>query len=244
MKRTAKKKPASPVTITWLGHSAFHIQSPNGKSLLIDPWLDNPKAPPAAKEIAMLDLIMVSHSHGDHLGNTIELAKRTGATVLAIYELSLYLQSQGVAKAQSVNKGGSFESSGITVTMVDAKHSGDLDVGGNVTAGGEPAGYVVRFENGFTLYHAGDTAVFGDMSIIRDLYRPDAVLLPIGGLFTMGPREAAYACGLLRPRIIIGMHYGTFPILSGTPAELKQYLPAAMKKKVKVLEPGVPATLV
>ncbi len=243
MKRKSSKGSPAPVTATWLGHSAFHFRSPGGKSILIDPWLENPKAPPAAKEIAALDLILVSHAHSDHLGNTIELAKRTGATVLAIYELYLYLQSQGVTTAQSVNKGGTVEVAGLKVTMVDAKHSAGIDVGQNITAGGEPAGFVVQFENGFTLYHTGDTTVFGDMKLIRELYRPAAVFLPIGGLYTMGPREAAYACGLLRPRIIVGMHYGTFPALSGTPAELKKYLPAALKGKVRVLEPGVPTTL-
>lgn len=132
---------------------------------------------------------------------------------------------------------------GLKVTMVDAKHSSDSDVEGSVLPGGDPAGFVVEFENGFRAYHAGDTAVFGDMKIIADLYKPQLVLLPIGGLYTMDPREAAYACKLLKPKHVIGMHYGTFPPLTGTPAELKKHLPASMKKSVIELVPGQPTTV-
>jgi L-ascorbate metabolism protein UlaG (beta-lactamase superfamily) len=166
------------VALTWLGHSAFLIRSPKGKTIVIDPWLENPKAPPEARALSTADIILVTHGHADHLGNTVSLAERTQAAV-------------------------------------------------------------IRLENGLTIYHAGDTGVFGDMRIIRDLYKPDIVLLPIGGLFTMGPREAAYACTLLRPKHIIGMHYGTFPALSGTPAQLKRFLSPVMRKKVHELTPGI-----
>ncbi|MBI4548698.1 MAG: metal-dependent hydrolase [Ignavibacteriae bacterium] len=224
--------------VTWFGHSAFLLESPDGKAVLIDPWLDNPKAPPEAKDIPNVDLILVSHGHSDHVGNTVEIAKRTNAKVVCIYELYLYFQSQGVTTAQGMNKGSTVEIDGVKLTMVDARHSSDIDIGGSVVPGGEAAGFVVEFANGFSIYHAGDTAVFGDMKLIQQLYKPKLVLLPIGGFYTMGPREAALACKLLHPQHIMGMHYGTFPVLTGTLSELKKYLPAAMKRKVIEMAPG------
>ena len=238
-----KNQQREKLSLTWFGHSAFLLKAPGGKSVVVDPWLDNPKAPAAAKELAPVDLILLTHGHSDHVGNTIELARRTKATVIAIYEISLYLQGHGVSTAQGMNKGGTMRIDGLKVTMVDAKHSSDLDIGGNVIPGGEPAGFVVEFENGFRVYHAGDTSVFGDMKLIADLYKPQLVLLPIGGLYTMDPREAAYACKLLKPAFIVGMHYGTFPVLAGTPDELRNNLPAAMKKRVMELVPGHAVTL-
>ena len=240
MKTSKTKK--EKLNLTWFGHSAFLLKAPLGRSVLIDPWLENPKAPPGAKAITPVDLILVSHGHSDHVGNTIEIAQRTNATVISIYEISLYLQKQGVVNAQGMNKGGTMSVDGLKVTMVDAKHSSDLDVGGTVVPGGEPAGFVVEFENGFKIYHAGDTAVFGDMRIIADLYKPQLAILPIGGLYTMDPREAAYACTLLKPKYVVGMHYGTFPVLAGTPTELKKYLPASLRKIVVELEPGRPVS--
>jgi L-ascorbate metabolism protein UlaG (beta-lactamase superfamily) len=230
--------------LTWYGHSAFKAESPSGKVVLFDPWLDNPKAPSDAKAIEKVDLILISHGHSDHVGNAIELAKRTQAKVVTIYELYLYLQSQGVSSAMGMNKGGTVDVDGIKVTMTDAKHSCDIDVDGKVAApGGEAAGFVVKFENGFTVYHAGDTALFGDMHLIGKLYEPDVALLPIGDLYTMGPREAAMACDLIKPNCIIGMHYGTFPVLTGTPQQLKRHLHTKMKKKLMELEPGTTVTL-
>ena len=238
----ARKTTKEKLSLTWFGHSAFLLKAPLGRSVLIDPWLENPKAPPGAKAITPVDLILVSHGHSDHVGNTIEIAQRTNATVISIYEISLYLQKQGVVNAQGMNKGGTMSVDGLKVTMVDAKHSSDLDVGGTVVPGGEPAGFVVEFENGFRIYHAGDTAVFGDMRIIADLYKPQLAILPIGGLYTMDPREAAYACTLLKPKYVVGMHYGTFPVLAGTPTELKKHLPASLKKIVVELELGRPVS--
>ena len=229
--------------LTWYGHSAFYLESAAGKCILIDPWLENPKAPAGAKDIPRVDLILVTHGHSDHIGNTVELAKRTGASVIAIHELSLYFQSVGVAGASGMNKGGTKSVNGIKITMTDAKHSGDIDVDQQLTCGGEAAGFVITFEDGYTVYHAGDTALFGDMKFIGDLYKPALALLPIGDLFTMGPREAAMACKLLKPKTIIGMHYGTFPVLTGTPSELRRHLPAEMKKRVLELTPGKPVSL-
>lgn len=230
------------VAVTWFGHSAFSIISPKGKVLLIDPWLQNPKAPPHAKDISAVDIILVTHGHSDHLGNTVEIARRTNARVVAIYEIAQYLQGQGLGRVEGLNKSGSVVIDGITITMTHADHSGGMEPGGEQRAGGDPAGYVMRFENHFAAYHAGDTGVFGDMDLIRKLYAPDLAMLPIGGHFTMGPVEAAVACTLLRPRYIVGMHYGTFPILDGTPEQLRKHLPAGLRSRVRILEPGVPMT--
>jgi L-ascorbate metabolism protein UlaG (beta-lactamase superfamily) len=240
MKSAASGK--SKLTVTWFGHSAFLMKSPGGVSVLVDPWLENPNAPPSAKDVTPVDLILVTHGHSDHLGETIRIAQRTQAQVVSIHEICLHLQKQGVIGAQGMNKGGTIAIAGVKITMVDAKHSSGLDGGGAVVPGGEPAGFVIEFENGFTVYHAGDTSVFGDMKIIADLYKPSLAILPIGGLYTMDPREAAYACRLLKPRYVVGMHYGTFPVLSGTPAQLKRLLPASMKKTVVELEPGHPVS--
>jgi len=232
------------LSVTWFGHSAFLLESPNGKKVLIDPWLDNPQAPTGAKDSVSADFILVTHGHSDHVGNAVEIAKRTGATVAAIYELHLYFQSQGI-QTTGFNKGGTLSLDGVSVTMVDAKHSGNIDVGASVVPGGEAAGFVIRFENGFTAYHAGDTSVFGDMKLIGSLYKPHVALLPIGGLYTMDPLQAALACKLVNPsRYIIGMHYGTFPALSGTPADLKKQLPPSLRKKVLELVPGQSVALV
>lgn len=231
------------LTVTWFGHSAFRIESPHSPTVLIDPWLDNPKAPPGAATSVTANVILVTHGHGDHIGNTVDIARRTGARVVAIHELSHYLKSHGVATAMGMNKGGTVSIDGLRVTMVDAKHSGDIDVGATLVPGGEAAGFVVKFANGFTIYHAGDTAVFGDMKLIAQMYRPDLAFLPIGGLYTMDPHGAALACKMLKVRQMIGMHYGTFPALTGTPDEVRKHLPPSLRSRVIELEPGTPRAL-
>ncbi len=243
MKKTERTRTRARVTITWLGHSAFKFESPKGQILLVDPWLENPKAPPGAKEIPIVDLIFLTHGHGDHLGNTVEIARRTNARVFAIYEVALYLQKLGLAKVEGINISGSVDADGILVTMVPAQHSSGLEPGGDMLAGGDPAGFVFRFQNGFSIYHAGDTGLFGDMRLIGEMYKPDLVILPIGGYFTMGPREAAKAVQLLKPKYVLGMHYGTFPILSGTPEDVKKHLPGPSRRKILKLEPGESVSL-
>lgn len=237
---TIKRSPTRSVSVSWFGHSAFSIASKSGKSILIDPWMDNPQAPPGSADRVTPDIILISHGHSDHFGNVLEISRRTSATVVCIHELSIFIRNKGIETVRGMNKGGTMDVDGVKITMVDARHSADIDFEREVVPGGEAAGFVVAFDDGFTLYHAGDTALFGDMKFIGELYRPDLVFLPIGGLYTMGPREAAVACRLLNPKVIVGMHYGTFPALTGTPKELRKYLPQFMKRKVLDMEIGKP----
>jgi L-ascorbate metabolism protein UlaG (beta-lactamase superfamily) len=227
--------------ITWLGHAAFRVDSPGGKVLLLDPWLGNPKAPHGADSLDRLDVILPTHAHSDHLGDTVALARRFQPEVPCVFELHLYLQRKGVKETRPMNKGGTQTvAGGIRVTMVSADHSAgfvDTEDAPGTIYGGEPCGFVVELENGFRFYHAGDTNVFGDMKWIGELYRPDVALLPIGGLFTMGPREAAAATRLLGVKTVVPMHYGTFPPLAGTPDELVREL-GTSDVQVVALRPG------
>lgn len=215
--------------ITWLGHSTVVIDTDQQQRLIIDPWLgQNPACPDAWKAenaIGSLDLILLTHAHFDHIADAIPLARATGAQVVGIFELCHWLTSKGVSSTNAMNKGGTIVVNGITITMVHADHScGIMDGDGGILYGGEAVGYVLVLPDGTRLYHAGDTAVFGDMKIIADLYHPSVAMLPIGDHFTMSPREAAYACGLLRPDVVLPLHHGTFPLLTGTPAALSAAL--------------------
>jgi L-ascorbate metabolism protein UlaG (beta-lactamase superfamily) len=230
--------------ITWLGHAALRVDTPGGKVLLFDPWLTNPKAPAGAlAALDRVDVLLLTHGHSDHLGETVAIGRRFQPEVPCIFELHLYLQSQGLERTRPMNKGGSqVVAGGIRVTMTHADHSAaieDPDQPGRLIYGGEPCGFVVELENGFRLYFAGDTALFGDMALIRDLHAPEMAVLPIGDLYTMGPRAAAAAARLLGARHVLPVHFGTFPPLTGTPAELAREL-AGSGIAVAELTPGEP----
>jgi L-ascorbate metabolism protein UlaG (beta-lactamase superfamily) len=233
MLRTAGNK------ITWLGHAMLQITASNGKIILIDPWVEgNPTFPPAMKSFPQVDLILVTHAHGDHTGSVVPLARKHNAPVVAIYELALYFGSKGVANILPMGKGGTQRIGDVEVTMVHAIHTSSIDEDGKTVFAGDAAGLVVRLPGGFTLYHAGDTCVFGDMKLIGDLYKPDLVCLPIGDYFTMGPREAAHAIRLLGVQHVLPIHYGTFPMLTGTPAALREITQDIAGLEIHALKPG------
>ncbi len=225
--------------ITWLGHATFLVETPTKKTIVLDPWLnENPKCPDEYKHLERADLILISHGHFDHMGSAAALAKETGAAVISNFEIGSYLASQGVENTIGMNKGGTVTVGDIKITMVHADHSSGITTAdGGTVYGGEASGFVVTLENGLTLYHAGDTNVFSDMALIRDLYAPDVAMLPIGGHFTMSPKEAAYAVKLLKPKAVIPMHYGTFDALTGTPEALKD-LVSGEPVEVIALTPG------
>jgi L-ascorbate metabolism protein UlaG (beta-lactamase superfamily) len=228
------------VSVTWLGHASFRIDSPGGKRIYLDPWLTNPKCPEGERNPERIDVIAITHGHSDHVGEAVELGRRFSPRVVAIFELASWLGSQGVADAGSggMNKGGTQEIEGIRFTMTHALHSGGLAANGEPVYLGEAAGYVIEFENGFKVYFAGDTAVFGDMQLIGRLYEPEVAVLPIGDHFTMDPRQAALALELLGVRRCVPSHYGTFPLLRGTPDELR-----SLAEGVEVMAPDPGETI-
>ena len=232
---------AKAPSFTWLGHATFLIQSPGGKRILFDPWVTgNPSSPESAKKIGSVDLILVTHGHADHTGDVVPIGRTTGAQVVAPYELSLWFQKKGLQNVTGMNPGGTLHALGLSITMVQAYHSSSIDDGGTIVYTGVATGYVVRFEDQTTIYFAGDTALFGDMRLIGELYRPQIAFLPIGDHFTMGPEQAAKACEWLGVQQVVPMHYGTFPVLTGTPAKLRELV--GSRVQVLELKPGETAS--
>ena len=225
------------LSITWLGHSTFILRTPGGKRVLVDPWLtDNPSCPDALKKPRQIDLILATHGHSDHIGDLVSVARDTGAPVVGIFELCDWLGRKGIQNVQMMNKGGSVDVAGLRVTMTDARHSSSFFDDGQMVYMGEAAGYVVRLEDGRSIYIAGDTCLFGDMRLIGEIYKPEIAFLPIGDRFTMDPAAAARAAEWLGVRQVVPMHWGTFPLLTGTPQMLKPLLPAGVE--MLELRPG------
>jgi L-ascorbate metabolism protein UlaG (beta-lactamase superfamily) len=222
------------LAITWFGHATFLLKSPGGRTILFDPWVTgNPSAPESARRLGALDLILITHGHSDHTGDAVAIGRSSGARVIAPFEVSVWLQKKGLQNVTGMNPGGTVRALGLSITMVPAVHSSSVEEDGQITYLGVATGYVVRFEDGLTIYFAGDTSIFGDMRLIGEMYKPEIAFLPIGDLYTMGPQQAAKASELLAVKQIVPMHYGTFPALTGTPAALR---PLVEPRGVEVLE--------
>jgi L-ascorbate metabolism protein UlaG (beta-lactamase superfamily) len=230
------------LSYTWLGHATFLVQSPAGKRIIFDPWVTgNPTSPAAAKHLGALDLMLVTHGHADHTGDAVAIARSSHAHVVAPYEVSVWLQQKGLKSVTGMNPGGTLIMHGLSITMVPAMHSSSIEEDGRIIYLGVATGYVVKFEDGLTIYFAGDTSVFGDMRLIGEMYAPSIAFLPIGDLYTMGPEQAAKACELLNVQQVVPMHYATFPALTGTPAKLRELL-APKGVQVMELKPGETAS--
>ena len=228
--------------LTWLGHSAFRLDSPGGKRIYVDPFLTgNPRCPENELEPQRCDLIALTHGHDDHLGDTVAIAQRFECPVIAQVELRGWLSLNGLSMdpSQAMNKGGTIDVAGVKLTLTHANHSSSVFADGQFLYTGESCGYVIELEDGFKIYVSGDTNVFGDMSLIGRIYAPDLAVLPIGDHYTMGPREAAVAIELLGVIRCLPCHYGTFPLLTGTPETLRKLVPEG----VEILSPEPGETL-
>jgi L-ascorbate metabolism protein UlaG (beta-lactamase superfamily) len=225
-------------SVTWIGHGTWLWQTSEGRRIMVDPWLKgNPSAPAELHNPWPLDAVLITHAHFDHVGDAVDTVKQTGAHVVGIFEVGAWLESEGCQNVIQMNMGGTVEVAGCKVTMVAAVHSCGLLDGDKIVEGGDPAGFIIEFPDGLVVYQAGDTDVFGDMALIGEIYKPHVAVLPIGDHFTMGPRQAAHAVRLLGIKQIIAGHFGTFPILTGTPEQLRALVPATVE--VPDMTPGI-----
>ncbi|KZX17798.1 metal-dependent hydrolase [Methanobrevibacter cuticularis] len=210
--------------ITWLSHSAFEIISDKGLKILIDPFISNNPSSTIPVEEIEADIILITHGHADHFGDAMEIANRTGAILVGNHEISLFLSGQGL-ECVGMNIGGSIQIKDIRITMLDAKHSADIDFVEDIIPGGSAASFLLTMEDGSKIFHAGDTGLFGDMEkVIGGIYKPDIALLPIGDKFTMGPFEAAIATKWISPKVAIPMHYNTFPVIEQNPVVFSNFV--------------------
>ncbi len=223
--------------ITWLGHGTVELQMDSGEVLVLDPWTDGNPAYPKSYEIKRVDAIAVSHGHFDHIHDALPLAKQFKPKIVGIFELTHWLASKGAENTIGMNKGGTLDLGFVKLTMTHAVHSCGILDDDKIIYGGEAAGYVLTLRDGRRIYFAGDTNVFSDMSLIRELYEPELAFLPIGDHYTMSPYEAAKAVDLLKVKRVIPMHFGTFPALTGTPAALAEKIKGTVTS-VWALEPG------
>ena len=232
----------SKLSIHWLGHSTFIITTPGGKRIVTDPWLEgNPVCPADQKKIDKADVILLSHGHFDHTGDIVNVARATGATTIAVFELSQWLERKGVQNVVGMGIGGTAKVAGLEITMTPAVHTSSVVENDTTVYLGLAAGFVVKMEDTRSFYFAGDTALFGDMRLIAELHAPEIAFLPIGDHYTMGPAAAALAARMLAVRQVVPMHYGTFPVLTGRPEDLKR-LVDAYGIDVLVLQPGETAS--
>jgi len=207
--------------ITWLGHATVLVETAKGTRFLVDPFIaQNPSYPKEFVLPEKIDYILLTHGHGDHISDAVPVAEKHGSTVVAIYELAAYVAGKGVERTVGMNLGGTVQLGDVAATMVEAKHSAGAEDEHGTHYVGVAAGYVLNIADGPVLYHAGDTALFGDMKLIGEFYQPKIAMLPIGGHFTMGPAEAAWAARFLQAEMVLPLHFGTFPPLKGTPKEL------------------------
>lgn len=220
--------------ITWLGHAAFLIEGRD--KVLVDPFLTgNPKASTSPDKVEC-DIICVTHGHADHLGDALEIARRTGAPIASIVEMSMYIERCDL-ESTGFNLGGTARVKNTDITMVPAFHSSSIGAPGLEFSAAMPVGLVIDSEK--PVYHAGDTCVFSDMKLIGDLYKPEVALLPTGGFFTMDPKQAALAVSLIRPRIAVPMHYGTWEPIDSDPREFERLAKeSAPEVKIEIMEPG------
>ena len=223
--------------VTWLGHSTVHIQTAKGTSILIDPFIEHNPKYPKGYELPKIDLLLLTHGHSDHIADAISVAKKDKPTVVAIFELATWLESKKVSNTVGMNLGGTYTFKDVKATMVEARHSSSIEDGDRLIYGGEPAGFVIAVDGGPTIYAAGDTSVYSDMQLIKELYKPQLAILPIGDHYTMGPKAAALAAKYVGAAVVLPVHYGTFPPLTGTPEELEKSLEGT-GVTVKGIKPG------